>query len=627
VLAADFEDGCRVVELESVGSAADVVPAIGRTLGLPDESLVARHLRGRRVLLILDNFEQVVDAAVEVARLGARVLVTSQTPLRVRGERVIRLVPLALPDAALTDPAKLAEVPSVALLVAHARASDPSFALTDANAVDIARICVQLDGLPLALELAGARLALFGAAELSARLSAGLEALGPGPRDLPPRQRGLRAALDWTCGLLSDAELRLFLRLSVFAGGFTAALAEAVDGDDGAVDRLAALFDIALVRREHEDRYAISPPVRVYAVGRLGDGVREARVRQAEALIAFASQAEALWWTDLRASKQAFAAEAQNISEARGALRSVDPLLHARLLAGAARWFSDSGRAAECAAELDFALGRREVRGPLRARLLCRRAIAVESDDPLTASEVAVAACRADGTGRDLVEALFGLSTGYTVVGNGSRALETAREAQAIARGFDDRVARDLADLATGTALALVGRPAEALALMTLLDRRVPPGGRIAMNTTIARADTALACGDPLTALQGYGRWLRQHHALNSYFNEAFQLDGAAMALTALERFEEAVITAEISDLLRHEWTIEAPPVYRESRDAQLAPAYSALGPTGVEAARATARRLGPRHGPIWVAGHVDPAPTLHSSPAESLPPIPTDRG
>ena len=95
---ADFEDGCFVVELESVGSAADVIGAIGRTLGLPDDALVERHLRGREVLLILDNFEQVVDAAVDVARLGARVLVTSQTPLRVRGERVIRLGPLELPD-------------------------------------------------------------------------------------------------------------------------------------------------------------------------------------------------------------------------------------------------------------------------------------------------------------------------------------------------------------------------------------------------------------------------------------------------------------------------------------------------------------------------------------------------
>ena len=104
--------------------------------------------------MILDNFEQVVDAAVDVARLGARVLVTSQTPLRVRGERVIRLGPLELPDEAVADPARLAEVPSVALLIAHARASDPSFALTDDNAADVARICTQLDGLPLALELA-----------------------------------------------------------------------------------------------------------------------------------------------------------------------------------------------------------------------------------------------------------------------------------------------------------------------------------------------------------------------------------------------------------------------------------------------------------------------------------------
>ena len=221
-----------MVELESVGSPADVIGAIGRTLGLPDDGVVERHLRGRQVLLILDNFEQVVDAAVDVARLGARVLVTSQTPLRVRGERVIRLEPLELPDASVADPVRLAEVPSVALLVAHARAADPSFGLTAGNAASVARICAQLDGLPLALELAGARLALVSPAELSSRLDAGLGALGSGPRDLPPRQRGLRAALDWTCGLLSPSELALFLRLAVFAGGFTSALVEAVASDD-----------------------------------------------------------------------------------------------------------------------------------------------------------------------------------------------------------------------------------------------------------------------------------------------------------------------------------------------------------------------------------------------------------
>ena len=263
----------------------------------------------------------------------------------------------------------------------------------------------------------------------------------------------------------------------------------------------------------------------------------------------------------------------------------------------------------------------------LRARLLCRRAIAVESDDPLAASEVAVEACRESAGGRDLVEALFGLSTGLAITADGSAALRVANEAQAAARGLNDRVASDLADLATGTALALVGRPAEALALVTLLDRRVPPGGRIAMNATVARADTALACGDFVGALEGYCRWLRTHHTLNSYVNEAFQLDGAAMALTALERFEEAVVAAEISDLLRAERTIDAPPVYRESRDADLARAYRALGPTGVESARATARRLGVHHGPLWVASHVDPAPTIQPSGTGAPPPIPAKRG
>ena len=332
-VAADFEDGCFVVELEAVADAADVIGAVVRTLGLTDDDAplerLARYLSGRRMLLILDNFEQVVDAAAEVAQLAARapsarVLVTSQAPLRVRGERVIRLPPLALPGVAVADPAVLAEVPSVALLVSHAREADPGFALTAGNARAVARICVQLDGLPLALELAAARVALFGALELSERLDADLSALGRGARDLPARQRGLRATLDWTTGLLGAGERELLLRLAVFAGGFTAELVEAV-GDDDAIEHLAALFDVALVRRERDGRYWISPPVRLYALERLraGGGEPDARVRQAQALTVLAERAEALWWTDMRASKRAFADEAQNISEALGALRGV----------------------------------------------------------------------------------------------------------------------------------------------------------------------------------------------------------------------------------------------------------------------------------------------------------------
>ena len=293
---------------------------------------------------------------------------------------------------------------------------------------------------------------------------------------------------------------------------------------------------------------------------RLGDGMRDARVRQAEALIAVAERAEALWWTDMRASKRVFGAEAQNISEALGWLRGPEPLLHAPLLAAAARQLSDSGRSAECVVEIDAALGWHRLPADLRARLLCRRAIAVESDDPLAASEVAVAACR-ESAAAAISSRRCSACRPATASSPTARARcgPPARRRRSRA-DCNDRVAADLADLAMGTALALVGRPAEALALMTLLDRRVPPGGRIAMNTTVARADTALACGDFQGALDGYCRWLRTHHALNSYVNEAFQLDGAAMALTALERFEEAVVAAEISDLLRAERTIDAPP-------------------------------------------------------------------
>ena len=287
VVGADFEDGCFVVELESVGSAADVIGAIGRTLGLPDDALVERHLRGRHVLLILDNFEQVVEAAVDVARLGVRVLVTSQTPLRVRGERVIRLGPLELPD-----------VPS------RTRSGSPRSLRSRCWSRTRARpIRVPADGGERGRRRPHLRPARRAPAGVGARrppagpvrpgraqlpADAGLDALGRGPRDLPPRQRGLRAALDWTCGLLSASELAFFLRLSVFAGGFSSALVEAVASVDfhnqelcnSTLDELEALHDVALVRRERGDRFFMSPPVRLYALERLADGMDDARRRR-----------------------------------------------------------------------------------------------------------------------------------------------------------------------------------------------------------------------------------------------------------------------------------------------------------------------------------------------------------
>ena len=189
----DFRDGVFLVDLAPLRDPRDVVPAVGRVLGIPEGESVAAHLQGRQALLVLDNFEQVVDAAAPVAALvrdapRAAALVTSRVPLRVDGERPFEVPPLPPEDA-------------VALFVDRALAADPAF-VDDGAAVEL---CRRLDGLPLAIELAAARVRIYPPVELLARLGEALPLLVGGRRDAPSRQRTLRGAIAWSVELLDPA--------------------------------------------------------------------------------------------------------------------------------------------------------------------------------------------------------------------------------------------------------------------------------------------------------------------------------------------------------------------------------------------------------------------------------------
>ncbi len=280
-----FADGARFVDLAAV-SAADLVAAtIAAGLGLNTSAgrLITdleSYLRARRLLLALDNFEQVLDAAPLLAELlaaaaGLVVLVTSRTVLLLRGEHEFLVPPLPIPPAAAdADPAGLLGYASVGLFVERAHAADPGFELTAANAAAVAEICRRLDGLPLAIELAAARVRLLPPQALLARLDQRFSLLTGGARDLPERQRTLRNTLDWSFGLLSPAEQELFARLGVFAGSFGLPAAEAVE-DEPVMDTLSALVDCSLVRAQTgsgEPRFALLETIREYALDRLREG-------------------------------------------------------------------------------------------------------------------------------------------------------------------------------------------------------------------------------------------------------------------------------------------------------------------------------------------------------------------
>ncbi|WP_372736754.1 BTAD domain-containing putative transcriptional regulator, partial [Nocardioides sp.] len=288
-----FRDGVSVVSLASLADAATVLPAIGRAVGLalvegPDPgAAVIEHLRGRELLVVLDNAEHLLEAAPAISRLVAScptltLLITSRTPLRIRGELQYPLAPLDLPDPEEVDPDALGSTAAVALFVDRARSVAPGFVLDDGNAPAVGALCRRLAGIPLAIELAAARVGLLTPAAILGRLDQ-LSDSG-GARDLPPRQRTMRAAIGWSYDLLEEDERRLFRALACFADGFTLEAAESVTGAERTLELLGALVEHSLVVPETDHaqtpRFRLLEPVQQYAAGLLV-GDEELRLRTA----------------------------------------------------------------------------------------------------------------------------------------------------------------------------------------------------------------------------------------------------------------------------------------------------------------------------------------------------------
>jgi len=285
-----FEDGVYFVDLSPVRDPDAAFEAVVRAVGLIGTSddgvleVLKQQLPTKHVLLLLDNFEQVMDAAEGVADLlqqcaGLKVLVTSREALRVRGEHLLAVPPLSLPNG--TGAPATAEVvaayEAVRLLVERAREAQPSFELTDENAAAVAEISARLDGLPLAIELAAARLKLFSPDDLRDRLRSRLDLLGRGPRDLPARQQTLRSTIEWSYDLLDGEEQAIFQLLSVFSPTRVEAVEEVVArleslGEVDVVDRLTSLVDKSLVRSlegSGPQRLSMLETIREYAAERL----------------------------------------------------------------------------------------------------------------------------------------------------------------------------------------------------------------------------------------------------------------------------------------------------------------------------------------------------------------------
>ena len=304
----DFPDGVIFVDLSQARDTDAVLTAITRAVGLgeeidrPPKEVLADHLREQRSLLVLDNFEQVTAAATLVAELLAEcpsihILVTSREILHLRGEHTYPIPPLTLPrEAARALSAEEAQTcEAVQFFLDRAKAVRPDFELTDQNAPAIAEICRRLDGLPLAIELAAARLRLLSPEMLLHQLGDRLKLLRSGPRDLPERQQALRATMDWSHDLLDSDERRLFQMLAVFADADLGAVEAVVDmadpGDGGrpdVLDGLTSLIEKSLIRQVElpsgETRFAMLETIREFARDRLEQNPElAARVTRAHA--------------------------------------------------------------------------------------------------------------------------------------------------------------------------------------------------------------------------------------------------------------------------------------------------------------------------------------------------------
>ena len=499
-LATEQQHGIAAVALASIHDHDLVIPAVAQRFGVREEGGrplwqgLVEYLVDKHLLLLLDNFEQVLGAAADVARLLAacprlRVLVTSRAALRVNGEQELPLAPLALPDPlGPRDVASLETVPSVALFVERAGAVRPLYGLTAIDAPAVAEICRRLDGLPLAIELAAARVAVLPPRAMLGRLEPRLPLLTRGGSDRPSRQRTMADAIAWSCDLLTPDEQAAFRRLAVFAGGFDLEAGSSVLGDGGAggvssfpitddpspgiLGLLESLVDKSLVRPidgvGDEPRFTMLETIREFGMARL-EAVGEAeatRRRHAEHFVALAERADrCLLGPEQLAWLARLESEHDNLRSALawclGAGDGSGPssaALGARLV-GALFWFwyihchvSEGIRWAETALALDDGLAPKRRAGVLMV-LASLKAVQGDYGAMTALAEAAVSLYRAAGDHWKVAFGTGALGLAPLYQGEYDRATAHFSECLALARAMDD-------DWIVGWSLGCLGRVA-----------------------------------------------------------------------------------------------------------------------------------------------------------------------
>ena len=364
-----YEDGAWLVPLAPIGDPGLVMSTVASALGVPVPpglsaiDAVVAYLKTRRMLVVLDNFEHLTTVGPELADLvsaapGVHLVATSRTALHLAVEHEYSLAPFEVPPAGMpsVDSARSA---ALDLFVHRAAAAQPTFRLTEDNAALIGDLCRRLEGLPLAIELAAARVKLLSLTAILERLDRRLGLLSGGPRDRPARHQSLRAAIAWSYDLLDPPEQRLFRRLSVFRGGWTIDGATAVSGsdprvDDDALEVLASLQDVSLLVREGPvtaaPRFTMLETLREFAAERLDQAGESDAVRRLHAshyLDLVARMRPQLTGPDQAAALDRLAAEHDNIRAALSYLLATDPVGALQLAAGIWRFWQMRGHLGE----------------------------------------------------------------------------------------------------------------------------------------------------------------------------------------------------------------------------------------------------------------------------------------
>jgi predicted ATPase/class 3 adenylate cyclase len=447
-LADQFPGGVFFVALAPISDPALIVSTIAEALGLKEteaerlEETLVRHLSGNKLLLVLDNFERLLEGTPAVANLlgsapRLKVLVTSRAPLRVSGEREYPVPPLSPQDA-------------VALFVHRAQQVKVEFRVTGESAATVAEISARLDGLPLAIELAAARVKLLPPQALLARLEQRLPLLTGGPRDAPARQQTLRATIDWSYGLMGEADQALFCRLGIFAGGCSVEAAEKICS--ATLDGLASLVDQNLLRNVEggggEPRVSMLQTIREYAVERLeSSGEAEAmRRRHGEYYCALAEMSEpeilhadqALWLQRLQDELDNFRA-ALGWSLERGEIE-----LALRLIGALRRAWVARGYLSEARRWLEAALAQSDgISQPVRAKALygLGRIALVQGayQEAVPRLEESQALFREVGDAEGIVYALADLGWIAADQGDAERASRLVEESLSVARESGDK--------------------------------------------------------------------------------------------------------------------------------------------------------------------------------------------